>query len=76
MEQPAQKPAQAQLRPLSGVAYSVQAFDWSGGECRGKGRDSGQQIMALALPVAAREVFLFRERERGKSDGTNDGRTE
>ena len=36
MEQPAQKPAWAQLRPMSEVAYSVQAFDWSGGKCRGK----------------------------------------
>ena len=25
------------LRPLSEVAYSVQAFDWSGGKCRGTG---------------------------------------
>ena len=29
-EQPVQKPAQAQLRPLSEVAYTVQASDWSG----------------------------------------------
>ena len=31
MVQPAQKPARAQLRPLSEVAYSVQATYWSGG---------------------------------------------
>ena len=37
----------AQLRALTDVAYSVEAFDWSGGMCRGKERDSGQQIITL-----------------------------
>ena len=31
-----------QLRPLSEVANSVQAFDWSGGKCRGKETETTQ----------------------------------
>ena len=47
LEQPAHKPAWGPLRPLSGVAYSVQAFDWSGGKCKGQERDSGQDFITL-----------------------------
>ena len=32
---------------MAQVAYSVQAFDWSGGKCRGKEGDGGQLVVAL-----------------------------
>ena len=47
MEHLAQKPARAQLKPLSEVAYSMQASDWSGSKCRGKERDGGQLVIPL-----------------------------
>ena len=49
MEQPAQKSAWAQLRPMSEVAYSVQASDWSGNKCRGKDRDIACLISSLKV---------------------------
>ena len=48
-EQPVQKPAQAQLRPLSEVAYTVQASDWSGSKCRRKERDTACLISSLLV---------------------------
>ena len=36
------------LGPLSEVAYSVQASDWSGGRCRGREGDSTPPVASLA----------------------------
>ena len=61
-----QKPGRAQLRPLSEVAYSVQASDWSGIKCRGKEGDGGQLVVASStnskgkIRVANEETILIR----------------
>ena len=47
MEQPDQKPAWAQLGPLSEVAYSVQASDWSATKFRAKEKDTASLISSL-----------------------------
>ena len=35
------------LNQAAEAAYSVQAFDWSGGRCRGKERDRTQHVLSL-----------------------------
>ena len=51
------------LNHAAEAAYSVQAFDWSGGCCRGKERDSTQHFLSLVarpkFPLEILKIYGF-----------------